>query len=71
MLGQEFYTDLFKEKESSEEARAFLKTHITHKLSTISKDKLNTPLTVEELIKAAKQMARGKSSDLDGLPVFY
>jgi hypothetical protein len=43
--------------------------HVKTRLKPESKEMLDAPLTVEELLAAAKIMKRGKAPGLDGLPI--
>uniref|UniRef100_A0A3B1KAN1 Reverse transcriptase domain-containing protein n=1 Tax=Astyanax mexicanus TaxID=7994 RepID=A0A3B1KAN1_ASTMX len=67
----EFYSDLYKAENCSEECINVLMTDMP-KLAEGDMNSLELPLTLTELKAAAFQMAPGRSPGIDGLPVeFY
>ena len=67
-----FYRNLYTSEKVNEDTQAKLLQNIKTKLSKEAKDKLDAPITEEEVKKAIDNLPRGKSPGLDGFPVeFY
>ena len=71
-IASEFYTDLYTPDKVDSKMQDKLLGNIKNRISQEQKEKLDSPITIEELKTALFQMQSKKSPGLDGIPVeFY
>ena len=71
-IATEFCTDLYTPEKVNKKTQDRLLGNIKNKISREQKEKLDAPITIEELKTAIFQMLTGKTPGLDGIPIeFY
>ena len=71
-ISTKFYTDLYTPNKLNTKTQDRLLKNIKKKITKEQKDKLDAPITEDEIRTAVFQMQPGKSPGLDGIPVeFY
>ena len=71
-IATKFYTDLYTPKKVNPICQERLLKNVKTKLTASERDKLDAPVTEEELKKATFAMMRDKSPGIDGIPIeFY
>ena len=71
-IATDFYHNLYSEGKVNEKTQRKLLANVKKKITLKQKNKLDSPLTLEELKIIVFQMIRGKTPGLDGIPIeFY
>ena len=66
---EEYYSQLFAEKETKEHAQDWLLSKLPRKLSKKAAEKLDRPVSDKEIRAAMKDSPKGKAPGMDGMPI--
>ena len=71
-IAEKYYTKLYAKSRTNSGKQTQILRNVQHKLSAIDRQKLDDPLTLEQIEKALWSLANGKSPGPDGITVeFY